>query len=74
MILADITLFQCDECSAIICLRNDEEWARFVRDWHGGIEFQFCPACRLKVETLVRRTKDNWRAEKTLQVVMETIN
>lgn len=74
MILAVVTLFQCDECRQIICLRDDAEWISFARDWHGGFEFQFCPECRRKPETLIRQAKDRWLGEDAKKAVMEAIN
>lgn len=68
MVLACITLFQCDECTRIVCLRDDAEWAKFALEWHSGFEFQFCPVCAAKTETLVRRWTDKALGSRTNRV------
>ena len=40
------TVFSCDNCPAVICIRSDEEWDKFEAEWADGILHQYCPKCK----------------------------
>lgn len=48
MILATITVIQCEDCSATKILQHDVEWQIFEDSWSSGVRYQFCPTCRIR--------------------------
>lgn len=58
MILAAITVVQCDNCPEIESLKTESDVEAFEKKWHDGILFHFCPNCRNKYETQERVVRD----------------
>lgn len=58
MILAAVTIYQCDNCTTIVCLQTDEDWTDFELMWHDGLKYQFCPECKDKIEAAERIQED----------------
>lgn len=51
------TIFTCDNCEAVIMLRNDHEWKHFEMHWADGVH-QFCPQCKDKPEVKILIEKE----------------
>lgn len=46
MILTEITIYQCDNCPAIVTVRDEADRRVFNVTWFDGLIYQFCPDCR----------------------------
>lgn len=48
MILAVITIYQCDDCGSVLVLKDDADYERFDEQWYDGVAYSFCRLCRAK--------------------------
>lgn len=58
MILATVTLYQCDECALIVAVKSDEDFDKFEQTWYAGLRSDFCPKCRYLIKTQARILRD----------------
>lgn len=54
-LVANIQIYDCDECKAMISLKNNDDFKAFKGSWFCGIRYQFCPACSVNPATRIRR-------------------
>ncbi len=49
-VIATINVHKCDGCDAIGVNTTEADCERFAEDWFAGLEVDFCPACKDKIE------------------------
>lgn len=57
MMIANIAIFECDDCKAVHVCRDETTWTLFELNWHECLTTHFCYDCRTKpanVETILR--------------------
>ena len=58
MILAMITVYQCEDCGRVAVLRHQIEYDVFEETWFNGLKYQFCANCRFKPQAEDRIAED----------------
>jgi hypothetical protein len=61
MILAMITVYQCEDCPQVMICRHDIDYEIYEATWFDGLKFQFCPICRFKPQAEDRIEEDRQR-------------
>lgn len=51
--IADVSVFQCDNCKATFVCKDDQSWEEFENRWHNGLMTHFCVGCKGKPEIMV---------------------
>jgi hypothetical protein len=74
MILKNITVYQCDECSAQFSATTPAEHEAFSATWFDGLLFQFCPTCRVKPAVLSQISQELKSYEAWLEKSETTLN
>ncbi len=46
MILASVTIYECDKCKKTFAVKSDEDWNVLASTWHVGIIHDFCSECK----------------------------
>lgn len=64
MIVAMITVYQCEDCPRVVVLREQIEYDTFELGWFNGLKYQFCPNCRCQPAAAERIAEDHDRARK----------
>lgn len=68
MIIASVTIYQCDHCEKTFAVKNDADFETFSQTWESSLFSDFCPDCKNKPEA-VEQTKEDY--ERILQVAGE---
>jgi hypothetical protein len=61
MILAMITVYQCEDCPRVAICRHQVEYDTYETTWFDGLRYQFCPNCRFKPQAEDRIAEDQQR-------------
>lgn len=56
--LAEITVKQCDCCSAVTTLSNEHQWESHRVLWYGGYRVDYCSGCKVVARNLQRIGED----------------
>lgn len=48
--IADIAVFQCDNCRATFVCKDKHAWEQFEESWHNGLIAHYCQTCKLRPE------------------------
>lgn len=59
MILATVSVIECDGCKKITALKTDAEWEKYETEWSDSLLHQFCPDCKIKVKNRAFIETDN---------------
>lgn len=58
MILAVITVMQCEDCPTTRVLQHVSEYEQIAETWHNGSKYHFCPRCRFRPQAEDRIAED----------------
>ena len=68
MILAMISVFQCEDCPRVAVLQHQIEYDTFEETWFNGLRYQFCPNCRVKPQAEDRILEDLERTRTVAEI------
>jgi len=64
-ILANITVYQCDDCRQVAVVTTDEDCDSFDANWSTSVAVDFCPACKNKAANRARIVSERKLFNKT---------
>lgn len=57
-VIANIAVYECDHCKAVVVCTDAASWDAFETDWHETILHHFCPVCRHMPEVSAIAARD----------------
>lgn len=71
MILAVVSVIECDGCGKVIALKNDEEWENYDSEWIDSLMHQYCADCKDEPEHLALIEADRKRIVQIVKTAEE---